>query len=114
MTEPENTPMGDAASESTSDAAEALVPTETWTQEGELSPPSPVAQEGTPFRDDELLFFEGALIRNELADAQADSEAARNLAARHWSRLLYDPNAPWRGRAPYPQVSAPKPDTQGR
>jgi hypothetical protein len=106
--------MGDAASESTSDANQTLVPTETWTQEGELATPGPMAAEGTPFRDDQLLFFEGALIRNELADAQGDSEAARNLAARHWSRLLYDPNAPWRGRAPYPQVSAPKPEKQGR
>jgi hypothetical protein len=114
MAESENTPMGDATSESTSDAAEALVPTETWTQEGELSTPSLVAPEGTPFRDDQLLFFEGGLMRNELADAQADPEAARSLAARHWSRLLYDPNAPWRGRAPYPQISVPKPDKQGR
>jgi hypothetical protein len=114
MTEPENTPMGDAASETTSDAAETLVPTETWTQEGELSTPRPIETDGTPFRDDQLLFFEGGLMRNELADAQRDSEAARNLAARHWSRLLYDPNAPWRGRAPYPQVSIPKSDKQGR
>jgi hypothetical protein len=114
MAESENTPLSDAASESTSDAAETLVPTETWTQEGELSTPSPLAAEGTPFRDDQLLFFEGTLMRNELADAQADSEAARNLAARHWSRLLYDPNAPWRGRTPYPQISVPKPDKQGR
>jgi hypothetical protein len=114
MAESENTPMGDAASESPSDAAEALVPTETWTEEGALSIPSLAPAEGTPFRDDQLLFFEGGLMRNELADAQGNSEAARGLAARHWSRLLYDPNAPWRGRAPYPQVSVPKPDKQGR
>ena len=114
MAESENTPMGDATSESTSDAAEALVPTETWTQEGAPTNAEPVATDQTPFRDDQLLFFEGGLMRNELADAQADSEAARSLAARHWSRLLYDPNAPWRGRAPYPQVSQPKPDKQGR
>jgi hypothetical protein len=114
MTDPEHTPMGDATSESTSDATEALVPTETWTQEGELSTPGPIEAEGTPFRDDQLLFFEGDLMRNELADAQGDSEAARSLAARHWSRLLYDPNAPWRGRTPYPQVSAPNSDKKGR
>src|SRR5262245_31835136 len=102
MAESENTPMGDAASESTSDAAESLVPAETWTQEGAFSVPEPAPAEGAPFRDDQLLIFEGGLIRNELADAQADPEAARSLAARHWSRLLYDPNAPWRGRTPYP------------
>ncbi len=114
MAESETTPMGDATSESTSDAAETLVPTETWTQEGASANAEPAPAEGTPFRDDQLLFFEGGLMRNELADAQADPEAARSLAARHWSRLLYDPNAPWRGRAPYPQISVPKPDKQGR
>jgi hypothetical protein len=114
MAESENTPMGDAASDSTPDAAEALVPAETWTEEGASANAEPVATDQTPFRDDQLLFFEGGLMRNELADAQGDSEAARSLAARHWSRLLYDPNAPWRGRAPYPQVSQPKPDKQGR
>ena len=112
MAESENTPMGDAASEAAPDTVEALVPAETWTQDDtpinvELAP-----AEQTPFRDDDLLFFEGGLIRNELAVAQADPEAARDLAARHWSRLLYDPNAPWRGRTPYPQVSQPKPDKQ--
>lgn len=114
MTESEHTPLGDTTSESTSDAAEALVPEETWTQEDASVAPEPAPAEGTPFRDDQLLFFEGGLMRNELADAQADSEAARSLAARHWSRLLYDPNAPWRGRTPYPQIGVPKPDNQGR
>jgi hypothetical protein len=114
MAESENTPMGDATSESTPDATEALVPAETWTEEGASANAEPAPAEGTPFRDDQLLFFEGGLMRNELADAQADSEAARSLAARHWSRLLYDPNAPWRGRAPYPQVSQPQPDKQVR
>jgi hypothetical protein len=108
MTESENNP----ASESTTGAAEALVPAEAWTEEGAPTSAAPTPIEQTPFRDDELLFFEGALIRNELADAQSEPDAARNLAARHWSRLLYDPNAPWRGRAPYPQVSQPKPDKQ--
>lgn len=112
MAESENTPMGDAARESTPDDTEALVPAETWTQEGASPAPDPAPAEGAPFRDDQLLFFEGGLVRNELADAQADPEAARSLAARHWSRLLYDPNAPWRGRTPYPQVSQPKPDKQ--
>src|SRR5437764_13108413 len=96
--------QGDAASEPTSDAANVLVPAETWTQEAELTSAAPVATDQTPFRDDQLLFFEGTLNRNELADAQSDPEAARTLAARHWSRLLYSPNAPWRGRTPYPQV----------
>ena len=114
MAESENTPMGDAASESIPDTPEALVPAEMWTQEGASAIPEPAPTADSPFRDDQLLFFEGALVRNELADAQADPEAARSLAARHWSRLLYDPNAPWRGRAPYPQVSVPKPDKQTR
>jgi hypothetical protein len=106
MAESENTPTGNIASEPTVGATEALVPTETWTQEGKLSTPGPIEAEGTP--------FEGDLMRNELADAQADPEAARSLAARHWSRLLYDPNAPWRGRTPYPQIGVPKADKQGR
>jgi hypothetical protein len=113
MAESESSPTSEAQNEALSDAsAEALVPAETWTQEGEMAPSTPIEAEQTPFRDDQLLFFEGALIRNELADAQADPEAARGLAARHWSRLLYSPTAPWRGRSPYPQVNLPKPDKQ--
>jgi hypothetical protein len=113
MAESESTPTSEAQNEALSDAsAEALVPAETWTQEGEMATPAPAEAEQTPFRDDQRLFFEGALIRNELADAQADPEAARGLAARHWSRLLYPPSAPWRGRTPYPQVNLPKPDKQ--
>ncbi len=112
MAESENTPLGDAASASTSGGEESLVPVETWTQENAPAKVEPAPAEDTPFRDDQLLFFEGGLMRNELADAQADPEAARSLAARHWSRLLYDPNTPWRGRTPYPQVSQPKPDKQ--
>jgi hypothetical protein len=91
--------------ESDPDAMPALVPAETWTQEAASTSVESTPADGTPFRDDQLLFFEGALMRNELADAQADPEAARTLAARHWSRLLYDPNLPWQGRAPYPQVA---------
>jgi hypothetical protein len=102
----ENTEETDSASTA------APVPAETWTQEVTPASAATALPEGTPFRDDQLLFYEGALIRNELADAQADPEAARDLAARHWSRLLYDPNLPWRGRAPYPQVSPPKPGKQ--
>src|SRR5690348_6159991 len=102
----------DSAEETDPSSATASVPVETWTQEVAPTSAAPPAPEGTPFRDDQLLFYEGALIRNELATAQADPEAARDLAARHWSRLLYDPNSPWRGRAPYPQVSLPKSDKQ--
>jgi hypothetical protein len=114
MAESENTSMGDAASEVAPDTAEALVPAETWTQDDSSMDVELAPAEQTPFRDDDLLFFEGGLIRNELAVAQGNPEAARDLAARHWSRLLYDPNAPWRGRTPYPQVGVPKPDKQGR
>jgi hypothetical protein len=116
MADAENTSMRDAQNDAerefTSEAGETLVPEETWTQEDAPLGAEPVATEQTPFRDDQLLFFEGDLMRNELADAQSDPEAARSLAARHWSRLLYDPNLPWRGRAPYPQVSMPKPGKQ--
>jgi len=118
MAESENRSMRDAqndeASEFMSEAGEALVPAETWTEESVSSSAEPVVTDQTPFRDDQLLFFEGGLMRNELADAQADPEAARSLAARHWSRLLYDPHRPWRGQAPYPQIGVPKPDKQGR
>jgi hypothetical protein len=114
MAESENTPMDDTMSGAPSDGAEALVPAETWTEEGASGFPEPALATDSPFRDDQLLFFEGGLIRNELADAQADPEAARSLAARHWSRLFYDPNAPWRGRTPYPQVGVLKADKPGR
>jgi len=57
----------------------------------------------TPFTDDWLLFFEDSNIRNELGEAQSAPDAARRLSARHWSRLLYDPHAPWRGNSPYPR-----------
>jgi len=102
--------MGDAASDAAPGAAEALVPAESWTDDDSLLNVELAPAEQTPFRDDDLLFFEGGLIRNELAVAQGNPEAARDLAARHWSRLLYDPNAPWRGRTPYPQVSQSKLD----
>jgi hypothetical protein len=109
MADSENT-----SSEETSGDADVLVPAETWTQEDAPVSAAPAVTEQTPFRDDQLLFFEGAPIRDELADAQADPEAARSLAARHWSRLLYDPNRPWRGQTPYPQIGVPTPDQQGR
>jgi hypothetical protein len=116
MAESENPPMGGAAGDAPveSTTVESLAPVETWTQEGATTSVEPAPLEKTPFRDDERLFHDGALIRDELADAQSEPDAARSLAARHWSRLLYDPNAPWRGREPYPQVSIPKPDKQGR
>src|SRR5262245_11873853 len=85
MADSENTPMGDATSESTPADAEALGLEETRTHEGAIPAPAPAPAEGAPLRDDHLLFFDGGLMRNELADAQADPEAARSLAARHWS-----------------------------
>jgi hypothetical protein len=109
MADSENT-----SREATSGDAEVLVPSETWTQEDAPVNAAPAVTEQTPFRDDQLLFFEGTMIRNELADAQADPEAARSLAARHWSRLLYDPNRPWRGQTPYPQIGVQKAEKQGR
>jgi hypothetical protein len=118
MTESENTQTRDTQGETPSVAAsgdaETLVPSESWTQEDAPVSAAPAVTEQTPFRDDQLLFFEGAQIRNELANAQADPEAARSLAARHWSRLIYDPNRPWRGQTPYPQIGVLKPDKQGR
>jgi hypothetical protein len=109
QTEPLTVPAPNATSESSPGAM--MVPTETVSEEPTPSAVVPYAAD-SPFRDDQLLFFEGAQIRNELADAQADPEAARSLAARHWSRLFYDPMRPWRGQTPYPQVSLPKPDKQ--
>jgi hypothetical protein len=64
-------------------------------------------QAASPFTEDRLLFFEGSPIRNELSEAQSDAAAARRLSARHWSRLLYNPNAPWRGNQPYPAPEYP-------
>jgi hypothetical protein len=110
MAESESTPPDDAPGEPAT--ADALTPVETWTQEGVSTSVEPAPLERTPFRDDHLLFYDGALIRDELANAQSEPEAARNLAARHWSRLFYDPMRPWRGQTPYPQVSLPKPDKQ--
>ena len=100
------------AGELAPDAATASVPAEMWTQEDAPTRPEPAPAADSPFRDDQLLFFEGDLMRNELADAQSEPDAARSLAARHWSRLLYDPNRAWRGQLPYPQISVPK--KQGR
>ena len=112
MAETENAPISETTSASTPNSVEA--PTEPQAHEGASASAALTPADGTPFHDDQLLFFDGAPIRNELADAQAEPAAARSLAARHWSRLLYDPNAPWRGRAPYPQVSAPKPEKPSR
>lgn len=69
--------------------------------------------EGGPFHDDALLFFPGSYTRNEIEEAQSEGDAARRLGARHWSRLLYDPNAPWQGRTPYPPAPI-TPPTPGK
>jgi hypothetical protein len=61
-----------------------------------------------PFDATTLPHFDLSQVRDELDVAQADPEAARALAAKHWSRLLYDPNYPWRGQTPYPQMPAPR------
>jgi hypothetical protein len=60
-----------------------------------------------------LLFFPGSHIRNEVSDAQADPAAARQLSARHVSRLLYSSDIPWRGNRPYPKIEDPIGTSQG-
>jgi hypothetical protein len=67
----------------------------------------------SPFRDDALLFFPGAAIRNEVSEAQADPMAARVLSARHVNRLLYSSDIPWRGNRPYPQIEDPSGTSHG-
>lgn len=68
--------------------------------------PAAEAPATDPFDATTLPRYDLSQVRDELDVAQADPEAARALAAKHWSRLLYDPNYPWRGQKPYPQMPA--------
>ena len=62
----------------------------------------------TPFDPTTLPDYDLSQVRDELEEVQAAPGAARELAARHWARLLHDPNYPWRGQQPYPQMPVAK------
>lgn len=60
----------------------------------ELAMPAPISPDAGPFTDEAQLQAEMPL-HDDQSVVQADSEGAREVAAQHFARMLYQPTSDW-------------------